>query len=57
MLSPKPNTPATFSTQEELEDLLVEGLASGEPVAVTPEFWRDLELQLKQRKTSRRKAS
>ena len=28
--------------QQSLENLLLDGLASGEPIAVTPEFWQQL---------------
>ena len=31
-----------FSTQEELDDLLLEGLRSGEPVEASAEFWAKL---------------
>ena len=57
MLRAKPNEPPSFSTQEELEKLLIEGLDSGEPTLVTPQFWRDLERKLEYRQDSRRKAS
>jgi antitoxin ParD1/3/4 len=30
------------NAQKRLESLLLEGLESGDPVAVTPEFWKDL---------------
>ena len=57
MFRDKPKEPPSFSTQEELEALLLEGLDSGEPIPVTPQFWRDLELELEYRQNSRRKAS
>ncbi|AEU37970.1 hypothetical protein AciX8_3682 [Granulicella mallensis MP5ACTX8] len=57
MFRDKPKEPPSFSTQEELETLLLEGLESGEPIPVTPQFWRDLELELEYRQNSRRKAS
>lgn len=57
MFRAKPNEPPSFSTQEELETLLLEGLDSGEPTPVTPQFWHELELKLEYRQDSRRKAS
>lgn len=35
--------------QERLEQLLLEGLDSGEPIEVTPEFWRDLRKEVSER--------
>ena len=57
MFRDKPKEPPSFSTQEQLEALLLEGLESGEPIPATPQFWRDLELELEYRQNSRRKAS
>ncbi len=50
-------TPATYSTQEELEKLLLEGLNSGEPVRVTPQFWEDFRVAATNRLSENRKAS
>jgi len=49
--------PPSFSTEEELEALLQEGMASGEPIDVTPEFWANLQSQLSERRSASRKAS
>jgi hypothetical protein len=49
--------PPSFSTEEELEALLQEGMASGEPIDVTPEFWANLHAQLSERRSASRKAS
>jgi antitoxin ParD1/3/4 len=46
--------PPAFSTQEELEALLLEGLDSGEPVEVTPQFWADTRAELAARRSSRK---
>ena len=37
------------AAQERLEGLLLEGLDSGEPLDVTPEFWRDLRKEVSER--------
>jgi hypothetical protein len=50
-------TPASYSTQEELEALLLEGLDSGEPVRVTPQFWEDIRAEATNRLLENRKAS
>jgi len=34
---------------ERLDDLLTEGLESGEPIEATPEFWEDMERRLIER--------
>lgn len=34
--------PNAENTNEHLERLLLEGLESGEPIAITPEFWKEL---------------
>jgi hypothetical protein len=49
--------PANFSTHEELEALLLEGLHSGESVEVTPHFWAGLHTELAERRSSNSKAS
>jgi len=49
--------PPSFSTEEELEALLQEGMASGEPIDVTPEFWANLHSRLSERRSASRKAS
>lgn len=35
--------------QERLEELLLEGLDSGEPVEVTPEYWKELRARVRER--------
>ena len=40
-------------TQEHLEPLLLEGLESGAPITVTPEFWKDLWGRVDERKNAR----
>ena len=35
--------------EKRLEDLLLEGLDSGEPVEATPEFWKKLRSRVKER--------
>lgn len=35
--------------EERLEDLLLEGLDSGEATEVTPEFWKELRARVKER--------
>jgi hypothetical protein len=52
-----PTGPPSFTTDEQLEKLLLEGLDSGQPVPVDAQFWRDLALELEQRKDLHRKAS
>lgn len=37
------------ATEERLEELLLEGLDSGEPLEVTPEFWSNLSSRVKER--------
>ncbi len=49
--------PASFSTEEELETLLLEGTNCGEPIEVTPKFWSDLHAKLSERRTASRNAS
>jgi hypothetical protein len=49
--------PPSFSTIEELDALLIEGLDSGEPVEVTPQFWAHLHTELADRRSASRKAS
>jgi len=49
--------PPSFSTKEELEALLREGMASGEPIDVTPEFWANLHSRLSEQRAASRKAS
>lgn len=43
--------------QERLETLLLEGLESGDPVAVTPEFWKQLWGRVDARKKEKRGGS
>jgi hypothetical protein len=50
-------TPASYSTQEELEALLLEGLHSGEAIEVTPQFWAGLHAELAERRSANNKAS
>jgi len=38
-----------------LEDLLLEGIKSGDPIEVTPEYWEDLRRHLKARGAERKK--
>jgi hypothetical protein len=45
--------PPGFSTQEELEALLLEGLNSGEGVEMTPQSWADLRAELSDRRSAR----
>jgi len=35
--------------QERLEELLLEGLDSGKPVEVTPEYWKELRARVRER--------
>lgn len=51
------STQPQFSTKEELETLLLEGLDSGAPTDVTPKLWADLASQLDARHLEKRKAS
>ncbi len=37
------------SAQERIDALLLEGLASGKPVAVTPEYWEEKKRRLRER--------
>ena len=37
------------AAEEKLEALLLEGLNSGEPIEVTPQFWEDLRRDLRKR--------
>ena len=37
------------AAKEQLEALLLEGLDSGEPIEVTPEFWQERRQELKRR--------
>ena len=41
--------------KEKLEALLLEGLNSGAPIEVTPDFWEGLRRQLKERTPRRKK--
>jgi antitoxin ParD1/3/4 len=41
------------AAEDRLEDLLLEGLQSGEPVEVTPQFWTDLWERVDERKKRR----
>jgi antitoxin ParD1/3/4 len=43
-------------SEEELERLLLEGLKSGEPIAVTPEYWQKKRAKLASRAKSRKKS-
>ena len=43
----------TFRTPEELHTKLLEGLNSGPPIRVTPEFWEEQRRRLAQRRASR----
>jgi antitoxin ParD1/3/4 len=42
-------------TKEKLETLILEGLNSGEPIEVTPEYWEELRRRLKERGAKRKK--
>ena len=37
-----PSAPSGFSTQEELDELIREGMNSGEPIEMTTEEWQRL---------------
>ncbi len=39
---------------ERLDDLLIEGLNSGEPIEGTPEFWEEMDQELAERHNPRR---
>ncbi|HZP83028.1 MAG TPA: type II toxin-antitoxin system ParD family antitoxin [Chthonomonadaceae bacterium] len=39
--------------QERLETLLLEGLESGDPIPVTPEFWKELWMRVDARKKAK----
>jgi hypothetical protein len=53
----KPITsPASFSTELELEALLLEGVNSGPGIEVTPEFWAELHSELDESTTRYSKA-
>jgi len=52
-----PSKPASFSTQEELEALLLEGVQSGEPIEMTPAEWQRLRDDVEHDAILRRKAS
>ena len=41
-----PAPPPDFTSQEQLEGLLLEGLNSGSPIRVTPEYWQQKEERL-----------
>jgi antitoxin ParD1/3/4 len=51
----------TKAAERRLEELLLEGLNSGEPVEVTPEFWeqkrRDLVARVEEARKQKKKAS
>ena len=42
------------AAKEQLEALLLEGLDSGEPIEVTPEFWQERRQELKRRVEQRK---
>lgn len=42
--------------QEKLEALLIEGLESGPPIPVTPEFWKELRAEMLERLKKQGKA-
>jgi antitoxin ParD1/3/4 len=44
------------SAQEKLEALLIEGLESGEPIEVTPEYWASKRKQIAERHRSKSKS-
>ena len=44
-----PVPPPEFTSQEELEALLLKGLNSGPPTRVTPEYWQQKEAMLLRR--------
>ncbi len=44
-----PVPPPDFTSQEELEALLLEGLNSGAPIRITPEYWQQKEEMLLRR--------
>lgn len=44
------------AAQEKLEAKLLEGLDSGEPVAVTPEYWDSLHQRIRDRVASKKRA-
>jgi len=43
--------------KEKLDMLLLEGLSSGDPIPVDPEFWKDLKQEALAKLQSRKKAS
>ena len=49
------------AAERRLEELLLEGLGSGEPIEVTPEFWeqkrRDLVARVEEMRKKKKKAS
>jgi hypothetical protein len=52
---PAPPADASYviNSRQELEKLLLEGLNSGPPVPVTPEFWADLRRRVSERIAAR----
>ncbi|MEO7030415.1 MAG: hypothetical protein ABI147_13545 [Acidobacteriaceae bacterium] len=45
-------TATSFSTEEELETLLLDSLNSGGPIEMTPEFWSGLHAELPERRAA-----
>jgi antitoxin ParD1/3/4 len=43
-------------TEARLEALLLEGLNSGDDISITPEFWEGLRIDLKTRRTKKKKS-
>lgn len=44
------------AAEEKLEALLLEGLDSGDPIEVTPEFWKELRAELRERHRKAKRA-
>jgi hypothetical protein len=51
---PPPGASYVVNSREELEAKLLEGLNSGPPIRVTPEFWADLRRRVEERVAAKR---
>jgi antitoxin ParD1/3/4 len=51
---PPPGAGYVVNSREELEAKLLEGLDSGPPIPVTPEFWSDLQKRVEERAAAKR---